>query len=47
VLHGDELMALLASLHEGHVQADFQFLGNHEISFCLAVKKSDDLVIRD
>ncbi|MPM23802.1 hypothetical protein SDC9_70276 [bioreactor metagenome] len=29
VLHGDELVALLAGLHKGHVQADFQFLGNH------------------
>jgi len=29
VLHGDELVALLAGLHEGHVQADFQFLGDH------------------
>ena len=29
VLHGDELVALLARLDERHVQADFQLLGNH------------------
>ena len=29
VLHGDELVALLAGLDEGHVQADFQLLGDH------------------
>ena len=29
VLDGDELVALLPGLHEGHVQADFEFLGNH------------------
>ena len=37
VLDGDELVALLARLDERHVQADFQFLRNHVISFCLAV----------
>ena len=36
VLDGDELVALLPRFDEGHVQADFQFLGNHVISFCLA-----------
>jgi hypothetical protein len=35
VFHGDELVALLPRLHERHVEADFQFLGNHENSFCL------------
>ena len=35
VLHGDELVALLTRFHEGHVQADFQFLGNHAVSICL------------
>ncbi len=29
MLHGDEFVALLACFHEGHVQADFEFLGNH------------------
>ncbi len=29
VLDGDELVALLAGLDEGHVQADFQLLRNH------------------
>jgi hypothetical protein len=29
VLHGDELVALLPRLHEGHVQADFELLSNH------------------
>src|SRR6185436_19429646 len=29
VLHGDELVSLLPRLHERHVQADFQLLGNH------------------
>ena len=29
VLHGDELVALLPRVHEGHVQADFEFLGDH------------------
>jgi hypothetical protein len=38
MLHRDELVALLARFHEGHVEADFQFLGNHEISFCLSFK---------
>jgi hypothetical protein len=42
MLHGDELVALLPGLDEGHVQADFQFLGNHVISFCLAVNKFSD-----
>ena len=43
VLHRDELVALLPGLDKGHVQADFQFLGNHVISFCLAVNNSDGL----
>ncbi|MOA10774.1 hypothetical protein D3C78_1306780 [compost metagenome] len=29
VLNGDEFVALLTGLDKGHVQADFQFLGNH------------------
>jgi hypothetical protein len=29
VLDGDELVALLARLDKGHVQADFEFLGDH------------------
>jgi hypothetical protein len=29
-------VALLPCLHKCHVEADFQFLGNHEVSFCLA-----------
>ncbi len=29
VLHRDEFVLLLASLDEGHVQTDFQFLGDH------------------
>ena len=29
VLDGDELVALLARLDERHVQADFEFLGDH------------------
>jgi hypothetical protein len=29
VLHRDEFVALLPGLDEGHVQADFKFLGNH------------------
>jgi len=33
VLDRDELVALLTGLDKGHVQADFQFLGNHVISF--------------
>ena len=34
VLHGDELVALLPGLDEGHVEADFQFLGDHDgVSF--------------
>ena len=37
VLHRDELVTLLTGLDKGHVQADFQFLGNHVISFCLPV----------
>jgi hypothetical protein len=35
VLDGDEFMSLLPGLDEGHVQADFKFLGNHAISFAL------------
>ena len=27
--HGYEFVALLARFHERHVQADFEFLGNH------------------
>ena len=33
MLHGNELVTLLTRLNEGHVQTDFQFLGNHVISF--------------
>jgi hypothetical protein len=36
MLHRDELVALLARLDKRHVQTNFQFLGNHVISFCLA-----------
>jgi len=32
MFHGDELVTLLTRLNEGHVQTDFQFLGNHVIS---------------
>jgi len=32
VLDGDELVALLSCLDKGHVQADFQFLRNHQLS---------------
>jgi hypothetical protein len=32
VLDGDELVALLARLDEGHVQTDFQFLRDHASS---------------
>jgi hypothetical protein len=32
VLDGNELVALLTGLDEGHVQADFKFLGNHQFS---------------
>ena len=32
VLDGDELVALLPRLDEGHVQADFQFLRDHAAS---------------
>jgi hypothetical protein len=31
-------VALLARLDKRHVQADFQFLGNHVNSFSLALK---------
>ena len=34
VLNGDEFMPLLTGLDKGHVQADFEFLSNHEVSFC-------------
>jgi hypothetical protein len=37
MLHGNELVALLARFHKRHMQANFQFLGNHVISFCLAL----------
>ena len=33
MLDRDELVTLLAGLDKGHVQTDFQFLGNHVISF--------------
>jgi hypothetical protein len=29
VLDGDEFVSLLPGLDEGHMQADFKFLGNH------------------
>jgi len=37
MLHGDEFVALLPRFHERHVEADFQFLGNHLNSFCLGL----------
>ena len=43
VFHGDELVALLPRLHKCHVEADFQFLGNHVISFCLASENREYL----
>src|SRR6185369_10324150 len=33
MLHGDELVALLPSVHECHVQADFKLLRDHYNSF--------------
>ncbi len=33
VLNRNEFVALLTGLNKGHVQTDFQFLGNHVISF--------------
>jgi hypothetical protein len=36
VLDGDEFVALLARLDKRHVQAHFEFLGNHGGSFRLA-----------
>src|SRR6218665_2930328 len=38
-LDGDELVELLTGLDEGHVQADFQFLGNHVNSFVACLVK--------
>ena len=38
MLHGDELVALLAGLNKGHVQADFQFLGNPRELLCACVE---------
>jgi hypothetical protein len=37
VLDRDELVALLARLDKGHVQANFKFLGNHDgfLTLCL------------
>lgn len=32
VLDGNELVAFLTRLDKGHVQADFEFLGNHQFS---------------
>ena len=32
VLDGNEFVPLLARFHERHVQADFEFLGNHQFS---------------
>jgi hypothetical protein len=32
VLDGDEFMSGLPGFHEGHVQTDFEFLGNHASS---------------
>jgi len=37
VLNGDELMPLLPGLHKCHVEADFEFLGNHVV-FLFAVR---------
>jgi hypothetical protein len=36
MLDSDEFVALLTGFNKGHVQTDFQFLGNHVISLCLA-----------
>ncbi|KWT85240.1 hypothetical protein APY03_4043 [Variovorax sp. WDL1] len=47
MLHRDELVALLPGFDKSHVQADFQFLGNHVISFCLAVNRFSDGLERD
>jgi hypothetical protein len=44
VLDGDELVALLARLDKRHVQADFQFLRNHEFHRGVVVIQHDDLV---
>ncbi|MNC93750.1 hypothetical protein D3C83_104470 [compost metagenome] len=33
VLDGDELVPLLARFDERHVQADFEFLGDHDFKF--------------
>jgi hypothetical protein len=38
MLHGDELVALLPGLDKGHVQADFQFLGNHVNFLCACLR---------
>jgi hypothetical protein len=32
MFHSNEFVTLLTRLNEGHVQTDFQFLGNHVIS---------------
>ena len=37
VLDGDEFMPLLTRFHKRHMQTDFQFLGDHVGSFCLAL----------
>ena len=32
MLHGNEFVALLSGLDKGHVEANLQFLGNHQFS---------------
>src|SRR5262249_22096529 len=38
MLHGDEFVALLPGIHEGHVQADFELLRDHTIPLTSARK---------
>jgi hypothetical protein len=38
MLHGNELVALLSSIHEGHMQADFELLRDHTIPFDLSTQ---------
>jgi hypothetical protein len=33
MLNGNKFVPLLTGFHERHMQANFQFLGNHGISF--------------
>ena len=44
VLDGDEFVALLARLDERHVEADFEFLGNHSCFLaCLTLSSASSL----